>query len=101
MNKKHSISSLINMLYILYAMYFVNTMSIAKDMGIFSEDNQFTKLIPSIIQDGNFSTSQGLFYYIFLGFICFTVINVSRDMDIDLYLDEYNKKIKIVNSKLL
>ncbi len=100
MNKKHSISSLINMLYILYVMYFVNTMSIAKDMGIFSEENQLTKLIPTIIQEGNFTISQGLFYYIFLGFICFAVINVSRDMDIDLYLDEYNKKIKIVNSKL-
>ena len=49
MNKKHSISSLINMLYILYVMYFINTMSIAKDMAIFSEQNQLTKLIPTII----------------------------------------------------
>lgn len=83
------------MLYILYAIYFMKTMSIVKEMEIFKGNNQLIDLIPTI-QGDNFGTSQALFYYLFLGLICFAVIRESRDLDI--YEDE--NKINIVNRKL-
>ena len=39
MNKNHSINSLINMLYLLFVIYFMKTIILAKDLGIFSNIN--------------------------------------------------------------
>ncbi|MEG1059801.1 MAG: hypothetical protein RSD36_08890 [Terrisporobacter sp.] len=40
MNKKHSVSSLIAMLYFLYVMFFMKTISIARTIGILSNENK-------------------------------------------------------------
>lgn len=93
MNKKHSISSLLVMLYVLYIIYFMQTISISNKLGIFNEDSQVTENI----QISDFSVSQVLFYYLFLVLICFAVINEYRHLNI--YEDE--NKINIVNKKVL
>lgn len=96
MNKKHSISNLLTMLYLLYAIYFMEIIGIGRESGILTNNNLIIKYLPVTYSD-SFSGSQVLFYYLFLGFICFGVINEGRDMDI--YTE--NNKLNIVNKKLL
>ena len=95
MNKKHSISTLLTMLYLLYAIYLIETIGIGVETGIFSND-LIIKYLPRTYGD-SFSGTEVLFFYMFLGLICFGVINEGKDMEI--YTE--NNKLNIVNKKLL
>lgn len=93
MNKKHSVNSLINMLYILFVIYLMETIEVAENLGIFSNGNS----INSNIMQSNLSIEQILFNMLFIGFVCGGVIIEGRDLEIS----EDENKLKVVNRKLL
>lgn len=93
MNKKHSVNSLINMLYVLFIIYFMQTIAVAKDLGIFSNGNSISLRNIEI----NLSIGVILFNILFVGFVCLGVIIEGRDLEVS----EDENKIKVVNRKLL
>lgn len=93
MNKKHSVNSLINMLYVLFVIYLMETIAVAKDLGIFSNGNS----ISSNMMQSNLSIGQMIFKILFIGFVCGGVIIEGRDLEVR----EDENKLKVVNRKLL
>ena len=93
MNKKHSVNSLINMLYLLFVIYFMKTITLAKDLGIFSNINSVT----SNTVESNLSMEVILFNILFIGFVCMGVILEGKDLEVS----EDENKLNVVNRKLL
>lgn len=93
MNKKHSVSSLINILYILFFRYFMDTITIAQNLGIFSNEGS----INSSVMESKSIIYNFIVNFIFIGFICCFVIIEGRDLE----AVEDENKIKVVNRKLL
>lgn len=93
MNKKHSVSSLINILYILFFRYFMDTITIVPNLGIFSNEGS----INSSVMESKSIIYNFIVNFIFIGFICCFVIIEGRDLEVV----EDENKIKVVNKKLL